>query len=107
MRGKGFTTSQSRPYQLSDGAIRQINEGHVLIFQSLFQLQYDVVAFVGGAEISDPNHHRLFALPVLTQSEKNGRARQPNGYHGVDGRTRTLRNGAAACTMHPACPRTD
>lgn len=44
--GKSFRTSQSRNYQLSDGAIRQINEGHVQTFQTLLELRFDVVAFV-------------------------------------------------------------
>lgn len=107
LRGKSFRTSQSRPYELTDGVIRQINEGHVLTFQTLFELQYDAVAFVRGAEISDPDHHRLFTLLVPTRSERNGRARPSNGHHGAHGRTRTLGNGAAECTVHPAPPHAD
>lgn len=42
------------PALSADGDVRQINGGHVLTSQSLFELQNGIVPFVSGAEIGEP-----------------------------------------------------
>lgn len=103
--------SPSRPYQLTDGAIRQINEGHVLTSQTLFQLQYDIVAFVRGAEISDPREQPRSSPSLCSAGARKVREKWQG--QTVKRSARSTREdqdavkGAAECTVRPPPPRAD
>lgn len=106
-RGKSFRTSQRWPYQLTDGVIRQINEGHVLTFQIRFASYNMTLSRLSmgqksGTPEGNPNQHRLFATAGAHVAREKWGADSQTVTVGPHGRTRTLWDGATECTVHPA-----